>query len=106
MSKPMTAAEKRYVDACVRAGCVLCRYLRLGETPGIWHHQRSGQGKMRAPHTLGCCLCPHHHQFSGVGVHDQGRQEFADMYGISETELVEMTRQEFRSLLPASERKI
>jgi hypothetical protein len=104
MSKPMNAAEKRYVDACVRAGCVLCRFLRLGETAPLWHHQRTGQGKMRAKHTHGCALCPHHHQFSGVGVHDVGRLQFFALYGISEVGLINLTRREFAHLLPASER--
>lgn len=103
--KPMTAAEQRFVDASVRAGCILCRFLGLGESPALYHHQRTGQGKMRAPHTLGCPLCPRHHQFSGVGVHDMGRPQFAALYGVSEVELVQMNRREHRHLLPATERE-
>lgn len=104
MSKAMNAAEQRYVDACVRAGCVLCRFLRLGETSSLWHHQRTGQGKMRAKHTHGCALCSTHHQFSGVGVHDMGRPQFYELYGISEVGLINLTRREFAHLLPAAER--
>lgn len=104
MSKPMTAVEKRYVDACVRAGCALCRYLRLGETSALWHHQRTGQGKMRAKHTHGCALCLSHHDQSGSGVHNMGRPQFAALYGISEVGLINLTRREFAHLLPAPER--
>jgi len=103
MSKPMTVAEKRYVSECVRAGCVLCRHLRLGETPCEWHHGRAGQGRMRAPHTWGAGLCVPHHR-GDEGIHMLGGERFVEAYGISETELIEMTRQEFRSFLPVSER--
>lgn len=102
--KAMTAAESRFVDAAVRAGCRLCLYLGLGETPALWHHKRTGTGKMRAAHTHGCALCQNHHVSSGVGVHDMGRSQFAEMYGISEVGLINQTRVEFSHLLPASER--
>ncbi|EDO95525.1 gp18 [Burkholderia pseudomallei Pasteur 52237] len=49
-------------------------------------------------------LCPPHHQFSGYGVHDMGREEFAEMYGFSEVDLVEETRRILAKYLPASER--
>lgn len=105
MSKAMNTAEQRYVDACVRAGCVLCRFLRLGESPSLWHHQRTGQGKMRAKHTHGCALCPRHHDQKGSGVHNMGRPQFYEMYGISEVGLINMTRREFARLLPANDRE-
>lgn len=69
-------------------GCILCRHLNLGETPAIVHHIRTGQGKMRAKHTDTIPLCPRHHQHSGVGIHDMGRRQFAETYGISELELL------------------
>jgi hypothetical protein len=47
---------------------------------------------MRASHYDTMPLCPTHHQFSGVGLHDQGREEFAQMYGISELELLALTK--------------
>lgn len=59
---------------------------------------------MRAKHTHGCGLCPSHHQFSGVGVHDIGRRQFFELYGISEVGLINLTRREFVHLLPNSER--
>jgi hypothetical protein len=99
-----TKAERAYMDAAARLGCALCRHLRLGETPAIIHHQRTGQGKMRATTWRTVPLCPTHHQFSGIGVHDMGREQFAEMHGISEVELVEQTRIELWHLLPASEK--
>lgn len=59
---------------------------------------------MRAKHTHGCALCSTHHQFSGVGVHDMGRPQFYELYGISEVGLINLTRREFAHLLPAAER--
>lgn len=74
-------------------GCVLCRKLGLGETPAIVHHIRTGQGWMRASHQHTIPLCPRHHQHSGIGLHDMGRDEFEAMYGISELGLLELTNQ-------------
>lgn len=72
--------------------CVLCNHLGLGDSPAIVHHLRTGQGKMRASHYDTMPLCPTHHQFSGVGLHDHGREEFEAMYGISELELLALTK--------------
>ena len=105
-SKPMrpkpkrhTKAESTYLDAVAALGCAVCRHLGYGETPAIVHHQRTGMGKMRADHFHTVPLCPMHHQGSGLGVHDMGREEFAAMYGISEVELVEQTRAKLAHLL-------
>jgi hypothetical protein len=100
-----TAAEKRYMGRVAALGCAVCRRLELGETPAIVHHQRTGQGWGRAPHYYTVPLCPPHHQFSGFGLHDMGREQFAAMYGISETELVLETRMTLRVYLPQSEQE-
>lgn len=90
-SKPQaTAAEKSHMARVAAIGCILCRYLGHGKTPCAVHHLRTGMGKMRAPNHWTLGLCPPHHQFSGYGVHDIGRQQFADRYGISEVELLVM----------------
>lgn len=73
--------------------CMLCRHLGIADdTPAIVHHLRTGQGRMRASHYDTIPLCPTHHQFSGQGIHDMGRQQFAALYGVSEIELLEMTK--------------
>ncbi len=59
---------------------------------------------MRASHYRTAPLCPPHHQFSGFGVHDMGRDEFEAMYGFSEVDLVEETRQTLWKHLPPSEK--
>lgn len=93
MSKA-TAADKRHMGRVAALCCMLCRWLGLSdETPAVVHHLRTGQGKMRAAHTDTIPLCPYHHQFSGQGVHDMGRDEFETLYGISEIELLNQTKQ-------------
>ncbi|TMS58944.1 hypothetical protein MW7_007240 [Imbroritus primus] len=104
--KAANTAEKTYLGKVAELGCVLCRHLGLGATPAIVHHQRTGQGKMRASHYRTAPLCPFHHQGSGHGVHDMGRPQFQDTYGISEVELVEQTRRELAAYLPATERAL
>lgn len=99
-----TAAESRYMGHVAALGCAVCRRLGLGATPAIVHHQRTGQGAMRASHYRTVPLCPAHHQGSGYGVHDQGRAEFAAMYGFTEVELVEETRALLAAYLPQDEK--
>lgn len=89
-----TASDKRYMGKVAERCCELCRFLDLADdTPCVVHHLRTGQGKMRAKHTDTFGLCPHHHQFSGFGVHDMGRDEFEAMYGISEVGLLRISQQ-------------
>lgn len=101
-SKPKrpTVAESTYMGFVANLGCAVCRRLGLGETPAIVHHQRTGQGKMRASDYRTAPLCPHHHQHSGFGVHDMGRPQFEAMYGFSEVELVEETRELLSEHIP------
>lgn len=98
-----TAAERAYMGHVAALGCAVCRRLGHGATPAIVHHQRTGQGKMRASHYRTAPLCPRHHQDSGVGVHDMGRPQFAEMYGFSEVDLIEETRALLVAYLPVSE---
>ncbi|OWT68070.1 MULTISPECIES: Ref family recombination enhancement nuclease [unclassified Achromobacter] len=95
-----TAAERRYLGHVAALGCQLCLFLGYGATPAIVHHQRTGQGWGRASHYRTAGLCPPHHQHSGYGVHDMGRQEFEDMYGISEVALVDATRKALAQYIP------
>lgn len=90
--KSNTSAERNYLGFVAALGCAVCRRLGFGETPAVVHHQRTSQGWGRAEHFRTVPLCPAHHQGSGFGVHDIGRQQFAEKYGFSEVELVEETR--------------
>jgi hypothetical protein len=89
--RSVTKCERDHMGRVAELGCILCRHLRLGATPAIVHHLRTGQGKMRAPNWLTLPLCPAHHQHSGYGVHDMGRRQFYERYGISEVGLLEHT---------------
>ena len=55
---------------------------------------------MRASHYRTAPLCPAHHQYSGFGVHDMGRPQFEAMYGFSEVDLVEETRELLAAHIP------
>jgi hypothetical protein len=88
-----TADERAYMGRVAALGCIVCsECLGYPDTPAIVHHIRTGQGKMRASHYDTMPLCPIHHQDSGYGVHDMGRQQFADMYGRSELELLAIVK--------------
>ena len=86
-----TDAERRYHDKVAELGCAVCRRLGWGATPAVVHHQRTGQGWGRADHYDVAPLCPEHHD-GKTGVHSMGRDEFTEMYGFSEVDLVEETK--------------
>ena len=88
MKREATAAERRYMARVQGYGCILCLYLGLGATPAEVHHVRVKHGWGRTSHfdTIGLCW-PHHRGQPG-GVHDMGREEFTECYGISELELL------------------
>jgi hypothetical protein len=88
----MTKAERHHMSRVADFGCALCMYLGLGPTPCIIHHVRTTVGWGRDGNYNVIGLCPPHHQHSGFGVHDMGRQQFANMYGISEVGLLEWLR--------------
>jgi hypothetical protein len=91
--KVANAAEREYMGRVAALGCIVCsECLGYQDTPAIVHHIRTGQGKMRASHFDTMPLCPIHHQDSGCGVHDMGRQQFAEMYGRSELELLAIVK--------------
>jgi hypothetical protein len=95
-----TAAEKRYLGHVAALGCIVCQMFGKGPTPAIVHHQRTGQGWGRASHYRTIPLCPYHHQHSGAGVHDMGREQFEAMYGMSEVELVDSVRATLAKYIP------
>lgn len=94
MKRTATAAEKRHMARVQALGCALCAFLGLGNTPAVIHHARARHGWGRSSHYATIPLCPPHHQGSGFGVHDLGREEFTAMHGISEMELLDNVNEE------------
>ena len=75
-------------------GCAVCRRLRLGETPALLHHPRSGVGKgQRCSNFDVIPLCYEHH-VGKTGVHVLGLKGlFFEMYGFTEQDLQIETKQ-------------
>ena len=91
MSKPASAAERRYLDRVASIGCVLCRHLGLGATPAEVHHLKEGQGlSQRAEHWLTVALCPEHHR-GETGLHGLGTKGFYNRYKLDELDLLAFT---------------
>lgn len=88
-----TKKEAAHLDRLSRLGCILCRHLDLGETPAEIHHPRTGLGmSQRAPHADAVPLCPTHHR-GQTGVHGMGTRAFARHYGLTEADLLALTRE-------------
>lgn len=82
-SRSATKAEREWMDACVRYGCVACRKDGHEPRPTAYHHIVSG-GK-RMGHLFGFGLCdPGHHQngqqFGLISVHPF-KARFEQRYG-------------------------
>ena len=83
----MTKDEKKHYDKVARLGCLLCRYLNLGETPAEIHHIRRAGKRDSAP-VIG--LCPEHHR-GNTGIHGLGRKQFESRYSTDEETLLQKT---------------
>lgn len=88
-----TAAEHRHLDRVQRLGCVLCRHMGYHDTPAEIHHPRTGTGAGRkASHFDAIPLCPTHHRLGNDALHVLGRRAFERHHGITEMELLQITR--------------
>lgn len=95
MKRTSTAEERRHLAKVAAMGCIVClECLGYEGTPAEVHHVRLDHGWGRSGHKNTIPLCPTHHQSGiGLGVHDMGRDEFTEMYGKSELELLEIVRE-------------
>ena len=89
MSKSKNKAEKTHLSRVAGLGCIVCKNLKLGETPAELHHIRTGHGiGPRADNFKVIPLCPSHHRQGGYGIAiHAGRQAWENNYG-TETELL------------------
>lgn len=83
-----TTAERAHLVAVAALGCILCQHLDFGPTPAEVHHVRKRHGWGRSGHFATIPLCPTHHRGQPFGVHDMGRAQFTEYYGISEIDLL------------------
>ena len=102
VSTAPNALESAWIGIVVGFGCIVCRNLGWGPTPGQYHHLREGQGgAQRADHFLGICLCPPHHT-GDLGIH-KNRRLFQLQHG-NELDLLAQTIAEvFRHIRNRSE---
>ena len=93
--KRATVAEREHMGIVAGLFCVVCRNLRLGESPAEVHHVRYlAGGGQRSGNLETIPLCPNHHRLGGWGVaYHAGPEEFERRYG-TEKELLEQTRRE------------
>jgi hypothetical protein len=89
-----TKQERAYMSAQADAGCILCRFLGLGNTPAEIHHLRHGVGAgQRNSNLMTIPLCPEHHQ-GRTGYHGLGRRAFEREYGVTEMDLWAMAQKQ------------
>jgi hypothetical protein len=96
-SKPKraTKAEREHMGVVAGLYCVVCRNLRLGESPAEVHHVRYlAGGGQRSGNMDTIPLCPNHHRLGGYGVAIHAGQETWERNFGTEAELLEQTRRE------------
>lgn len=90
--KAAPRADREHMGRVAALGCILCQHLGYGETPAEVHHPRTGAGMgRRADHTDGVPLCVEHHR-GDTGLHGLGRKAFEREYGITELDLIALTK--------------
>ncbi len=88
-------AERVHMGIVAGLYCIVCRNLRLGESPAEVHHVRYlAGGGQRSSNLDTIPLCPRHHRIGGYGVaFHAGPEIWQQKYG-TEAELLEQTRRE------------
>lgn len=89
MKRTKTAEEKRIMQQVAEMGCIVCELMGNRGTPAQIHHVRARHGWGRSSHKAIIPLCVEHHT-GATGVHSMGREQFANTYGKSEIELLEI----------------
>ena len=93
-SRQHTKSESEYLGRVVELGCALCRYLNNGWSPAEAHHPRTGTGAgRRASHFSAIPLCVAHHRHGPEAIHAIGRKAFERLHGITELELLALTKE-------------
>jgi hypothetical protein len=88
MKRTSTAAERRHLASVAALGCIVCSHCHgHQDTPAQVHHVRVSHGWGRSSHTMTIPLCPEHHTGTS-GVHSNGRDEFEQLHGYSEIDLL------------------
>lgn len=92
-SRSHTKAEDEHLSALVELGCALSRYKGIADVPAEVHHIRSGAGAgRRSSHFDAIPLAPHFHRLGPEALHTLGRKAWERLHGITELELLEMTK--------------
>ncbi len=86
-NKP-TVVEKAHMGKVAAMGCCLCAHLNYGFSLAEVQHVRVKHGWGRSGHMATIPLCTEHHTGQPGGIHDMGRMQFAEHYGISELDLL------------------
>ena len=90
----VTVAERKWLDAITRYGCVVCRLLGYGYTPALPHHLLRGDRRIGHLSTIPLCD-PGHHQNppkeSGKIARHPNKARFEQAYG-KEADLLTLTR--------------
>ena len=93
----MTNAERAYMSRVADLGCILCLKLGTPGTPSELHHPRTGTGAGRKASNMDVIpLCPLHHRLGNEGLHVMGRKAFERHHGVTELELLDLTRNQLK----------
>ncbi len=94
-----THEEVGYIVRCVSAGCILTLIkFGISNEPGEYHHARAGTGAGSiAKHADGFCLSPEFHRLGNHAIHVMGRRSFERYWGISESELMALSKKMFNA---------
>ena len=95
MKRTATATEKKHLARVAQMNCVVCEQIGFVTPCQQVHHVRARHGWGRTSHMAVIPLCWEHHQ-GKTGVHSMGREQFAEMYGKSEIEMMDIINERLK----------
>jgi hypothetical protein len=99
MKRTSSLADRKHLAKVQALGCILCSHVYGNhDTPAEVHHVRAKHGWGRSSHLMTIPLCPEHHR-GNTGVHNHGRDEFAQIHGSSEMLLLAVVQEQLGVLL-------
>lgn len=89
-----SVTDRLHMGRVAGLGCMLCRHQGIHGSPAEVHHPRTGTGAgRRSAHMDTIPLCPNHHRHGPEALHVMGRKAWERYHGITELELLDMTRE-------------
>jgi hypothetical protein len=88
-----TAAQRRHFRELALAGCCICKRLGFETSVAEIHHWQDGMLGKR-DHNKVIALCERHHRLGSTALHNMGKDNWLQYFGVTLEELLELSKPE------------